>query len=190
MSIIALWVLVLFETVLLLLLLRALGELRQKGSLAPDSASAEQASELGGLDVGERAPSFVATDFDGNTIRLDDYQGQRCILAFISPGCSFCKGTIDALNIVLHEEPDVKMLVIGSTEYEQNRKYAAEHEALMPVLTPASNISRDLYHVQIVPFVFALDETGVVQARGLVSKHERLQELLKEAFSPVAVARS
>ncbi len=84
-SIIALWVLVLFETVLLVLLLRALGQIKQQGGV---SGNQVQASGEGGLSPGKKAPSFTATDYEGRVVRLDDFQGQRRILAFILPGCS------------------------------------------------------------------------------------------------------
>ena len=50
-------ILVVFETVLLMLLLRALGQLRQQGAI-----SSSGAIQSGGLDIGEKAPSFIATN--------------------------------------------------------------------------------------------------------------------------------
>lgn len=186
MSIIALWVLVLFETGLLLLLLRALGELRQKGTLA---STDRRSLNRGGLAVGEKAPSFVAIDYDDNQISLEGYQGQRRILAFISPGCSACSGAIETLNVFLKKEQGVTVLVLGELNSSRNHAYATEHSAQMPILTPTPGVEEELYRVRALPFVFVIDEVGIIRAKGVVNESEHLQMLLLEAFPHVPVSR-
>ncbi len=177
-SIIALWVLVLVETGLLLLLLRALGELKQQGKLL---ATQTPSFEMGGLDVGEQAPSFVAIDDDGTPVNLEDFSGRRRVLAFVSPGCPACGGAIEALNAVVREERDLVVLVLGGPDRERNRAYAAEHKAQMPIHTPTADV-KQAYRVQGVPFVFILDEAGLIRAKGPVNATEHVQNLLRTAF--------
>lgn len=171
------------ETVLLVLLLRALGKLKQQGAFSTNQA---QPFDPGGLNVGEKAPSFVATDDEGNTFRLEDFEGQRRILTFVSPGCPSCAGAIDALNAILQHEQDLAVFVVGDRDREQNRAYAHEHGARMPILTPASTDIREMYHVHGIPFVFVLDEAAVIRARGNANTVEHVQDLLKEAFTLVS----
>lgn len=175
-STIALWVLVLFETVLLLLLLRALGILRQKGVLA----ATEQPLELGGLDVGEQAPAFVAIDQGGNPVRLEDFQGRQCVLAFILPGCSGCIGTLDSLKAVLQDEHDLAVIVISDADKEANRAYAIKHNLQIPVLTPDPDLV-SVYRVRTFPFVFVLNEAGVIRTKGVVNVSEQLRSMLMTA---------
>lgn len=186
MSTIALWVLVLFETGLLLLLLRVLGELRQKGVLS--SVRNSLPSETWGLNVGEQAPSFTATDFDGNVVHLEDFEGHRRILAFILPGCSSCADAIRVLNTTLHTENGMKVMVIGGPVGDLNHAYATEHNAQMPILTPVPDFDRELYRIRGVPFVFVLDEMGVIRAKGIMHEVEQLQHLLAQAFASVQVS--
>ncbi|MGI9060488.1 MAG: peroxiredoxin family protein [Ktedonobacteraceae bacterium] len=179
-SIIALWLLVLVETGLLLLLLRALGQLRQNGI---PSVKQGQSSDEWGLAVGEKAPSFVATDYEDKPVRLDDLQGQRRLLAFILPGCSSCSYTIKALHIYAQREDGVTVLVIGGPDRDINHAYALEHDTDIVVLTPSPGFYAELYRIRGVPIAFVIDEVGVIRAKGVVNNHEQLQQLLTEAFA-------
>jgi peroxiredoxin len=184
--IIALCVVVLFETGLLLLLVRGFGQMKQQGAFTrkPASSSGEW-----GLAIGDKAPSFIATDYEERPIRLDDFQGQRRILVFILPGCSSCADTIKVLNTILSDEPNLTVLVVGSSNRDQNRAYATEHDARMPILTFASGFDSELYHIQGAPFAFVIDEAGIIRAKGILHAHEQLQRLLGKAFASVPVSR-
>ncbi len=183
-SYVVLWGLVLLETVLLVLLLRALGELRQQLKLALGTPGAQEPNlEIGGLEVGERAPSFTATDQHGNTIQLDDWQGHCRLLAFISATCSTCQKTIGFLNDLLQSERDLQVLVVGMDhDWTTNREMAKKSHAQMPVLTTDTDVARQLYHVRMISVVFALDERGVIRAKKLVNEREHLDDLLAGAY--------
>lgn len=176
--VVVLGVLEIFETGLLLFLLRGLGKMKQQGVF---SISKAQPFDPGGLNVGEKAPSFVAVNQDGQTVRLEDVQGRRSILAFVSPGCTPCATTIEVLHTFLQEGRDIVVLVVGSVNREQNDAYAVEHHAQIPVLTPDADVNT-AYQVQIKPFVFVLDEDGIVRAKGGMNDREHLEALLMKAF--------
>ncbi len=185
-SIIVLWVLVLIETVLLVLLLRALGKIKQQKGFASNQLPSPQEW---GLAVGEQAPPFTVSDHDGNSIQLDDFHGKKRIVAFVSPGCSACSGTIEALNTSVRDEQTFAVFVLGGSDREQNRAYAAKQQALMPILTDYAEVEKNAYRVQGVPFLFILDEEGNIRAKGLVTNRERLQQVLINAFSQEQVVR-
>lgn len=181
--VIALGILELFETVMLVLLLRAFGEIRQKGFLAP-TADVEY-PDIGGLAVGQIAPPFLATTYEGEFVKLEDFKGRRLVLAFISPGCSACAGAIKVLNEMMQQKKNYTFVAIGGGDGELNKAYAIEHKAQMPILTPQSNFEKDEYQTPMIPFVFLLDETGVIRARGPVNHRGHLQNLLTVAFAIV-----
>jgi methylamine dehydrogenase accessory protein MauD len=180
--IIALWAIVLFVMALQLLVLRALGELGQKGIV--HSADSQPASS-GGLNIGERVPLFEAVDFNGDTIRLEDFQEQRLILGFISPGCRACAEAIRALNAIQQDEPDLSILIVGSSDRSLNQIYAAEHASQIPILTPTTNVER-LYRVPGVPFIFVLDDARTIRTKGFVNYREDISQMLTTALSPVS----
>lgn len=182
-SSVALWVLVLFETTLLVLLLRALGELKQKGMFSPPDVS-----QLTGLAVGVQVPAFVATRQNGDTFRLEDMRGQRCLLAFVSPDCSACSGAIKAIGSVQQEEYDLAIVVVSSAEAQKNERYAREYAVQLPIWSIPLSLAMEVYRIPGVPFVFVLDVNGVIRAKGSVNQKEQLQEVLTMAFEPGPVS--
>jgi methylamine dehydrogenase accessory protein MauD len=181
-STIALWILVIFETGLLLLLLRSLGELRQNGLLS------SQDPQKSNLVVGERAPTFVTTDQNGTSVDSNAFQGKRCILAFVSPGCSACTGTITAIKTVMQDHNDLVVLLIGGPNNHRNKDYLRSQNIQLPILKGASELTTDLYHIHAYPSIFILDEEGLIRAKGVVNRYEDLQDLLSTAFSTIEVA--
>lgn len=184
-SILALWVLVIFETVLLVLLLRALGELRQRGGI-----STQASTDREGLSLGTQAPVFVATDHEGTPVGLEDTDRQWRILAFIAPGCSACEFAIHALNDFIAEQQNIAVLVIGDANLKENRAYAAEKQAVMPILTTQPNVVKELYLVRSVPFAYVLDANGIIRAKGRINEKEHIHYLLAEAKAPVLVTQT
>lgn len=176
---IVLWVVVICETVLLLLLLRALGEIKKQGSLL--SKGYTNTLDDGGLNIGEKAPAFTASDYRGNIISLNDFDRQQRILAFIFPGCSACTDALEALNYFAQDNPNKELLVVGSPDSKRNQAYATEHHAKMTILTPTPELADETYRIQKVPFIFVIDEAGIIQAKGVVNKVEQLQALLLAA---------
>lgn len=147
--------------------------------------SAQSGSIEGGLGIGEYAPSFEATDFDGSIVRPEDFHGQRFILTFVSPGCRACAGAIQALNAIQQDEQYLRMLVVSGADREANRAYATEREALMPVLSAAPSVERELYRVPGVPFSFVIDEANTIRAKGFVNYREDILQMLTVAFTAV-----
>jgi len=182
-----LWILVLVETGLLLRLLHLLGDLREQGILLP--ATHQPVPSVGGLEVGAQAPSFSATDYEGSSVQLEDLQGQQRILAFISPDCSACAGATEALRTLTRDERNLKVLLIGDTNSEANRLYAAERDIQIPILTPPPDLAKKVYQIQGVPFVFVIDSAGIIRAKGIVNQREQLQSLLRDALAPLPVSR-
>ncbi len=177
--VIALGLLQIFETGLLMFLLRRLGEMKQQGVFFKRQS---QSPNEWGPPLGEQAPLFNAVDQHKQTVRLKDMQGRKHLLAFISPGCALCVETIEMLNMFLQEEQDIVVLVFGGTDTKQNSVFANEHDATMSILTPDTEVS-DAYGVKVRPFGFVLDENGIIRAKGPLNHREHLDVLLTIAFS-------
>jgi methylamine dehydrogenase accessory protein MauD len=176
---IVLWLVVVCETGLLLLLLRAIGELRQQGILPTVD---KDGANTGGLAVGEQAPTFIATDYASNEVSLEDFRGMQRILAFVSPGCPACANTIEALNALIQTRQDVKVLVVGGPNREHNQRFAVEYKAKMPILTASPTLLSETYHISGVPFIFAIDESGIILAKKVVNNSQHMQALIATAF--------
>lgn len=131
-------------------------------------------------EIGKPAPLFSALDQYHNTVQLDNFQGQQCLLAFVAPGCPACPGALTALKEVLQNVRDLVVLVIGGDDLERNQAYASEQEVTVPFLTPAPDMVEKLYHIQSFPIMLIIDERGVIRAKDVVNNSGHLRELLKK----------
>ncbi len=185
-SVVALWILVLCETTLLLLLLRALGQLRLQTNAVPGISTSTPKDW--GPPIGTQVPSFTAETPLHKTVSLEDYQGRKRLLLFISPTCSACARAIESLNVLHQNEPDLELLVLGSTDYKANQAYAMERRVPVPILTPARDLVSETYGIKAIPYAFMLDEQGEVRAKDMVTQENVLQRLFEEAFQAKPVA--
>jgi peroxiredoxin len=126
---IALWTVVIVEAWFLVLLARKVGELPTE-IFSSLNQNRNHAPDLGGLEIGETAPSFVAPDLQGQEMNLADFRGSRCMLAFVSAGCKSCDGTARALQSLHNDHPSVAIVFVGTSLVERNREYSAKHEPL------------------------------------------------------------
>ncbi len=185
-SIVALWVLVLGETALLLLLLRGLGQLRLQ-SKTTSGVNTIMPKDWGPA-IGMQVPSFTAEDPQHRRVSLEDYQGRKQLLLFISPTCSACARAIESLNVLHQQEPDLELLVLGSTDYKANQAYVMEHQLPVPILTPEQDLAREIYDIKAIPYAFMLDEQGKVRAKDMATQENILQRLFEEAFQANPIA--
>ncbi len=140
-----------------------------------------QTENIGGLDIGEIAPTFVAIDQHNNVVHFDDFGKKRRLLAFVKPGCIICPKALEALEYLIQSEQDIIGLVVGSSSHEKNRMYITEHKINLPFLTPDSDSVKKLYKVRVSPLFFVVDEAGVIRAKGIVNRVEHLRQLLVAA---------
>jgi glutaredoxin len=135
-----------------------------------------------GLDVGHVAPHFVGMDQYGRSITYHDVTGKRALIAFVDPACPACKVMVQALRS-WHQQKSVTidLVVMGGDDHLRNLAYAQEQHISALLLT-IDDMVRDAFGVQQFPVVFALDEAGIIRARGRVNATEHLIGLLKAAY--------
>ena len=91
-----LWVLLVLMALLLLSVLRQLGNIyltleRQDAGVLPGIDA--------GLPIGESAPDVLLWDVSEELHRLTDYRGNALLLIFSFPDCGPCKQLIPELNV-------------------------------------------------------------------------------------------
>ncbi|MEO8973320.1 MAG: redoxin domain-containing protein [Ktedonobacteraceae bacterium] len=178
--VIVLGVLELFETVLLVLLLRGLGELRQR--------EGRSTSGMWGVAVGQPAPSLTVYDQQGQSIRIEDIK-EKSVLLFILFDCPACELAIQDLIKLYRQDQHLRPLIIGRAEAEANQEYAQKHKLSLPIYRPDKDQPENIYGFGLFPSAFILDENGIIRAKGVVTQREPLSALLAEAF-PLPTADS
>jgi methylamine dehydrogenase accessory protein MauD len=180
-SYIVLWLFVIALGVLVLLLYRQLGIMYL--------GTAEGVSR-DGLARGARAPDFSLTDQYGQPQRLSSYRGTPVLLLFGSPHCSPCRILLPQLHDWARQHSDIKVLWLNSASAEESKRFVEETGATLPVApySPEENLL-DKYKVRVTPFLFIVDENGVVRAKGLVNSKGGLdmyyRELKTGKFEPL-----
>lgn len=154
----ALWLLVVFQAMLLLGVVRALYRIRQQ-EVGLRAAGEESRA-------GEVAPPFTGRDLSGNWIRSDDFAGDRQVLLFVSPHCRSCENAVEDIAFLdgkIHGRATV--ICTGGTE-EECVRFSDAHALDRPMIVDDDmGISR-LFRVDVVPSAFVLDEEGRIESYG------------------------
>jgi methylamine dehydrogenase accessory protein MauD len=166
-SIVALWV---FSIVLTLLVLGLYRQIGQAGSLA---VLANQKVPDGAV-----APTIALPDQAGSLARIPDRIDHRpTLLVFGSPDCPPCNTLAEHLN--QFSSDTLRVVFVASDDEGENLAFARKHEVAYPVLTQSADLSASQdYAVRVTPFLYCLDEQGVVRGRAVVSDVEGVRSLL------------
>jgi methylamine dehydrogenase accessory protein MauD len=141
-----------------------------------------------GLERGTRAPDFQLTDQYSNVHRLSQYRGKPVILLFGSPHCNPCRTLLPQLHDWAKAHPEAAVLWLNATSEEESLKFVSDTGATLPVLPhpPETNLM-DRYKVRVTPFMFLLDEEGVVRTKGLANTRAGIDLYYKELRGGPAV---
>jgi methylamine dehydrogenase accessory protein MauD len=172
LSYIVLWILVIGLAILVLLLYRQLGIMYL--------GTAEGVSR-DGLERGTRAPDFNLADQYGTEQRLSNYKGKPVALVFGSPNCGPCRTLIPELHEWARRHPDVAVLWLNSATPSDSLRFVNETGATLPVAPYSTDDNLlNTYKVRVTPFLFMLDENGIIRAKGLVNNKGGLDLYYRE----------
>jgi methylamine dehydrogenase accessory protein MauD len=168
-SYVFLWLLVLLQTVVLIIIVRQLGLIHLR--LGPQGAGALPE----GPEVNAPAPEFRGIDVLGRGTASPWLDGRRSLLVFMSLGCSECVSLVPSLRALRRSEgKDPEIIVFSNEQGERNVDYAQKSRC--PVVI-AKEIFDD-YSVESTPYAIAVDQHGIVRAKGVVNHVEHLESLL------------
>ncbi|MDX1365632.1 MAG: thioredoxin-dependent thiol peroxidase [Arenibacter latericius] len=129
------------------------------------------------LKVGDKVPSFSATDQDGNTIKLSDYEGKKLIVFFYpkasTPGC-----TAQACNLRDNyaelQAQGYELLGVSADSQKRQTNFKNKYEFPFPLLADEDHSVLNIFGVWgpkqfmgrkydgIHRMTFLIDEQGVV----------------------------
>jgi peroxiredoxin len=165
----ALWALVVFQTLVLLGMTRALHEARQAGSLA----------ELaGGHELeGREAPTFSTVDISGAPVSNESFDGRYTALLFVSPDCQTCAVTLEQLE-ALREKTSGSVIVFCRSADDRCAQLAQTYHLSVPVVVDEDlEISR-LFRVMAAPTAVLVDASGRIASYGQPMGPDELAEFM------------
>lgn len=153
----ALWLLVVFQGIVLLGVTRGLLLVRGSGS--------DRGVPTPGSLIGTRAPAFRTRDHREQTFDSSTVSGRSHALLFVSPGCAACTLTLAELKSLAGKARGDVYLVCRGTD-DECRALARSGEDDLPMLLDASGEISDLYRISAVPTAVLIDEHDVIQTFG------------------------
>jgi peroxiredoxin/uncharacterized membrane protein YphA (DoxX/SURF4 family) len=108
--------------------------------------------------IGKPAPKLALPDLDGKTVTLDDFKGERTLMVFWSPDCTFCEQMLGELKRIEADPPPhaPRMLVISKGSLEANRAAGLRS----PVVLDSDFIIGEEFGANGTPSAVLIDERG------------------------------
>ena len=148
------------------------------------------------FEVGDHAPDFSATTYDGNKIRLADFLGKRALVLFFYPkdGTPICTQAVCAFRDSYEQFIDAGADVIGvsSDSQESHRAFARQHKLSFPLISDADGSLRKAFAVPKTMGLFpgrvtyVIDQAGII--RQIFSAQFASDEHVRQALIAVGAA--
>ena len=159
-SVALLWVLVLFNLVLTLGLVRR----------ANTNTGPQLIEEEAGLEAGEPAPDFTAETLDGKPVTLATYAGRDVVFLFMSPFCGPCREKLPGIEALAPSAyaAGTELVYVSNASLEETQAHVEEHNITLPVVvtSPGSSSFYEDYKISGTPQFCVVDAQGRVQATG------------------------
>ncbi len=118
------------------------------------------------LRAGQPAPAMMLSNLSGETVSLQEFQGERTLVLFWNPGCGFCRRMLDDLKAWEADPPlgAPRLLVISTGNMEDNRAMGLR----APVLLDQGFVAGRAFGVSGTPSGVLLDNEGMIASEVVV----------------------
>ena len=151
--------------------------------------------------VGEKAPDFKLPDTDMKIRSLNEFQGQKVVLAFfVGAFTSMCTKEMCAFRDSMARLVDLKAQVIGISVNDpfSNKAFAEKNRLPFPILSDVNREVIKTYNLEMPDFsglkgysvakrsIFVLDHKGIVRYAWITEdpavepNYEKVEQVLKE----------
>jgi peroxiredoxin len=168
----ALWLLVAFQSLILLGLVRTVYQ-RDRDEGRGDEDAAERFR-------GQPAPAFSAVDLTGARVDSSDYEGRTRVLLFVGPNCASCAVALEDMS-VLDSKTNGNIVVVCRGGRDECAGLVETYGLTLPVVADEDFELSRLFAVASVPIAVLIDDDDHIRSYGRARRTEELQELVAEA---------
>lgn len=116
-----------------------------------------------------KAPDFTVLDYEGNEVKLSDFEGKPVVLNFWATWCFYCKEEMPDFNKAYEKYPDVEFLMINATDgYQETMEIAKEYYENegydFNIYFDTNSEAVNNYGLTGFPATFFIDEDGYLEA--------------------------
>lgn len=155
-SSIFLWIMVLFDLLLALVIIRKIN-------------SSGQIPHIG-LKPGTLAPDFTARTLDGNIVTLSNYLGHKVVFIYISTHCQPCREFLPGFKTLSTKikQGGFEPVLVSTSDAQETKTYVEEFELDLTVLTSIEQhgLFMQGYKIGGTPYYCLIDENGKVVSTG------------------------
>jgi peroxiredoxin len=184
-SSVILWLLVLFNLLFTLALVRRVNSIT---STQPTQPSLEM-----GLPKGSSAPDFTAQALDGKTATLQNYLGKQTIFVFFSPNCQPCQEILPRLEALKHgaARAGVTLVLVSGRDMESTQTYIEQNKISLPVLVALieDNPFMTDYKATATPSYCHINAEGRIASNGILSLQSDVWKDFITTWSKYEIAR-
>ena len=173
-----LWLVVAFESLLLILILREIGVLY---------LGRREAFERDGPDTGKAFPRFRAVSTDGRERTLADVGADIRVIVFGAVSCSLCGPAMDKFGRWAARVPEVAavMLVERSAKATELLPHLRDHPWAVWFIEEGSMFKE--FGIRVSPYAVVVDGAGIVVAKGLVNHHGDIKRMIRNARTAASI---
>lgn len=178
LSYIALWALVVLDSLVLLGLVRIVAQL-QRSRTEPASRWGERP------EPGEPAPAFQTVDLDGRPVTSDDFAGHLRALLFVSATCESCAPSLDELRALNHKSGH-RVTVVCRGGPEECRDLVERHGIWLTTVADEGYEISTLFGISRVPTAVLINSDDRIQSYGEPMRRDHMEAVLGSEEPAVA----
>ena len=143
------------------------------------------------LPAGTKAPGFELRTSQGETLSLQQYQGEKSVLLiFWTTWCPYCKQEFKHLDEFLADYDEQSLAVIGINSgwrdtVSKMKRFQERYQLNIPMVFDHEHLVSQDYNIRGVPTIQLIDREGTVVFSG-----HRFSDRLAEILSRVTAANS
>jgi len=168
-SYVFLWVLVAFQSLVIVGLVRS-SYLLQNRVPATGTGSASDFP----------TPEFHATDLTGRLVSNETISGQKTALLFVSTKCRTCNVTLQDLEAV-KKKANGNVIVVCQDRRQSCVEAAQKYGLTIPVIVDDNDELGQLFNVTNVPTAILINDEGRIQSYGQPMQAEEVEQMLADA---------
>jgi len=190
LSYLALWVVVVFQGLVLLRVLRALGKVSPStrasaGPVATNAVRLGAGQPTPGALTGQPAPHFTVDDAAGDRVDSAAYDGQRRLMVFVAPTCPTCADLYADLE-GLSAEYRATVVLACIARPQPCRQLAEQHELTCPLLVDSDAVLAKLFGISMTPTAVLIDADNIVGSYRHLGRSDDPTQLLQQVMTQLS----
>jgi len=135
------------------------------------------------LEKGDNAPQFEGKDQNGETVKLDDFKGQKLVIYFypkdMTPGC-----TTQACNLrdnyELLKKENIAIVGVSADDEKKHQKFIDKYDLPFPLLADTDKAIIKTFGVWGLKKFMGKEYDGIHRTTFLINEEGKVHDIIKK----------